>query len=391
MKVAKSLTPSASTNAPARSPSVRYLVSILTERIRTGVYPRGQWFPSERALCAEFGVCRPTVRKAFDELESRNLLRRAARHRPIVWDGAETEETAARATGRRSIALWVSGHPGDHGPVAMTRTIYETLAGPDYTDFRLIVACAPAGSLAESIRGEQQALRQFAEDEDIVGALIWTLGGEESREALEAFRQRGKPLIFVDRQPPRGFEADFVGVHNEYAAAEAVHHLLNQGHRYIVHITNQDPASSVQERLEGYRRALREAGEPYRPELVLPGEFRDSDPDRYWRELVRTYRRLPGPPTAVFAVNDYAANRFIQALREGGLCIPEDVAVVGFDDSERWQSAPPFLSSVSQPFEEMGREAVHLLKERLEYGGSTYRHLLLPTTLKIRASSSWSV
>jgi DNA-binding LacI/PurR family transcriptional regulator len=99
-------------------------------------------------------------------------------------------------------------------------------------------------------------------------------------------------------------------------------------------------------------------------------------------------RSLPEPPTAVFAINDYTAWRFIQTWRSLGGKVPKDIAVVGFDNTERWSAMEPFMTSVSQPFEQIGREAAKLLLLRCDHSVTqTYRHVLLPAELVIRGSS----
>ena len=365
------------------SASVEHLITVLVERIRAGVYLHGHWLPSERALSDEFSVCRPTVRQALAELENRGLLRRTARHRPVVWNTGSHADMARHG----NIGLWVAGGPGDYGPNAIARAVGQTLGmdGP-----RLVVAYPYHDSQERAIRSETDTILRLAEAKDIAGLILWHLGGESNRDALETFRAQGKPLIFVDRRPPLGFDADYVGVDNHQAAADAVRHLIRLGHRHIVHITNSDHASSVRERLDGYRTALEEARIPYRPEYVLNSDFfvmASSDQARHWSHIVAEFLNLPDHPTAVFALNDYSAFSMLYALRDAGKRVPEDVALVGFDDSDRWWSRRPFMTSISQPFENIGVEAVCLLQERLTAGGGSYRHILLPAPLVIRESS----
>src|SRR5207248_1783281 len=136
-----------------------------------------------------------------------------------------------------------------------------------------------------------------------------------------------------------GVEADYVGVDNADAAEQIVRHLLAMGHRSIAHLTNRDRASTVADRLAGYRRALAAAGISYRPELVLEAPFLEPKPDLGGRtddQVAEELLGLPDRPTAVFAVNDYNALSLIAALRVRGLRVPEDMAVAGFDDVERW-------------------------------------------------------
>jgi DNA-binding LacI/PurR family transcriptional regulator len=358
----------------------------------------------------------------------RNLIQRTAGHRPIVWNQitevavaekvgtngnsphtsvvASEHDTAsegvssavARTTevNAQSVGLWIvannsldAGVPWDLGPIALTNGVYKGLAVHE-KPLRLVMACPQGTRHTEVIQSEANALIRLAEDEDIAGAILWYLGGEDNRYALERLRSARKALVFVDREPPPGFEADFVGVHNVFAAATAVRYLIGLGHRNIVHLTNSDRASTVSERMQGYQEALRESGIAFRPEYVVQGPFKsERDEEQIWAELIEYLRALPEPPTAAFAVNDYAAFRLIRALRSVGLRVPEDMAVVGFDDSERWSSLDPFMTSVSQPFEQIGSEAARLLMARLSQPQvQTYRHVLLSASLVVRGSST---
>jgi DNA-binding LacI/PurR family transcriptional regulator len=372
--------------------SVRYLVAVLEERIRSGQYPQGQWLPPQRPHGEEFALGRAAVRQAISELESRCLVRRSARHRPVVWQEDDIKRPAASTSeprNRKSIALWISGDPSDPGPVAMTRSILQALPGDQY---RLILTCPQDEAQINAVQAEAQTLHRLAVDDDCTALILWYLGGSANIPALEEFRAQGKTLLFVDRKPPSGFDADYVGIQNQIAAADAVRYLISRGHRNIVHITNTEPASAVAEREAGYRQALSEAGIGLWSEFVLRSDlfWKDAvEEQEHWSDLVKRFLSLPGPPTAVFAVNDYTASRFIRALRSSGRRVPEDVAVIGFDNSERWRhTETPFITSLSQPFEQIGTEAVKLLRERLEGPPSnTYRHVLMNASLVVRKSS----
>jgi LacI family transcriptional regulator len=173
---------------------------------------------------------------------------------------------------------------------------------------------------------------------------------------------------------------------------QLVQHLVSKGHRQIAHITNVDNASTVYERLQGYRDALQEAGIPFRPELVLTdtGQPEAGYHDVY-EALAARLLELPGPPTAVFCVHDVLALRLIDALRAKGVRVPEDMAVAGFDGLERWLPGSPFLTTADQPFERIGEWAARLLLQRVELGDrGAYQHVLLEAPLHIHASTRQS-
>jgi LacI family transcriptional regulator len=256
-------------------------------------------------------------------------------------------------------------------------------------DFRLVldsatghnaVASGGPSDEGEMLRKSEEAfLKRIVRDHDIEGVLLWYLGGRQNLPALQELRTARVPIVFLDRMPPGGFEADFVGVDNVGAAEAVVGHLLAQGHRRIAHVTNYDNASTVQERAEGYRRALSRAGVTPRPEWIM------REPEA---TAVDALLALPETPTAVFAVNDVTALRVIEALRGRGLRVPEDVAVAGFDGIERWLPGTLFLTTADQPFERMGAAAADLLLRRITLGPDVpYRQVLLDAPLAVYGST----
>jgi DNA-binding LacI/PurR family transcriptional regulator len=369
------------------SPSVLFIMKTLEDRVYAGEYKNGQRLPSERTLAEEFQVSRATVRQVLDKLVERRLVVRASGCRPLIR-APESVRGPTGETARRNIGLWIATNPSDPGAYSVLHGVQYAL---DDTTFRLVMASPPPASLESAIRAEARFLKQAAEEGDIAGVILWYLGGEENLPALRALRAANVPMVFLDRRPPEGFEADIVELDNAEAARQMVKHLLAQGHRRIAHITNPERVSTVRERLDGYRRALAEADIPFRPELVLTGDFMEATDEtlsRKQEELVGRLLSLPEPPSALFTVNDYAGLWLVEALRARGVRVPEDMAVAGFDDLERWRAGKPFLTTVRQPFERIGEKAAGLLRRRLETPFSqTYHHVKLDALLVIRAST----
>jgi LacI family transcriptional regulator len=196
--------------------------------------------------------------------------------------------------------------------------------------------------------------------------------------ALEAI---GSRLVLCGR-PPLGPDAPAVLVEcdNTGGAFAATSHLLSAGHRRILFLGNRPGYTTAEARIAGYRKALAAHGVPHDPDLEVDGTF-----ERYEGYRMTTERLGAGAPdfTAIFACNDQIAAGARQALIEGGLSVPEDVSLVGFDD------LPPAmdidLTTVYQPHEELGRTAVRLALEHAENGGPPPR-TVLGTHLVIRGS-----
>jgi LacI family transcriptional regulator len=191
----------------------------------------------------------------------------------------------------------------------------------------------------------------------------------------------GVPLVAVSRRP-HNLNVDFVGVTNEDGSKEAVEHLIALGHRRIAFVGGAAKVSSTQDRLAGYRRAMAEAGFDTGSELILFGDLRQSG----GYEAMLRILELPQQPTAIFSGTNFTTLGLLRAIHEKGIRIPEEMAMVGFDDMPWAGSLQPPLTSVAQPTNEIGRVAAQLLLARLRDPKRPLEEVTLPTTLIVRAS-----
>lgn len=188
------------------------------------------------------------------------------------------------------------------------------------------------------------------------------------------------PVVLTERPPQSLAHHSYVTVDNISAAYRAVTHLIRLGRRKIGHITGDMTNPDALERLEGYRQALRDAGLPTDPSLIVEGNF--SRQSGYHGTKVLLARGID----AVFASNDQAALGVLDALHESQRRVPEDVAVVGFDDLPAAATSNPSLTSVRQPVQDRGARAAQLLLDYVEGVEKDTRQVLLPTELVIRQS-----
>jgi DNA-binding LacI/PurR family transcriptional regulator len=175
-----------------------------------------------------------------------------------------------------------------------------------------------------------------------------------------------------------------VDVDNLGGAHAAVAHLVGLGRRAVATITGPLDMPAAQDRLDGCHRALAAGGLPADSSLEEPGDFSHDGGVAAMRALLSRHPDLD----AVFAASDLMAAGALQVLREARRRVPEDVAVVGFDDSPFAASTLPPLSSVRQPIEEWGREMTRLLLSGIEAPRHVPRQVILATELVIRASSA---
>ncbi|NUR04570.1 MAG: LacI family DNA-binding transcriptional regulator [Streptomyces sp.] len=174
----------------------------------------------------------------------------------------------------------------------------------------------------------------------------------------------------------------YVDADNVGGARAAVAHLLDRGRRTVATITGPPDMYVARCRLDGYRQAVEDAGLASRETLVASGDFTEEGGRRAMRELLDREPEVD----AVFAASDLMAAGARAVLREYGRRVPDDVALVGFEDSAIARHMDPALSSVRQPTEEMGRTMARVLLEEIAERASVRRHVVLATELVQRDS-----
>ena len=190
------------------------------------------------------------------------------------------------------------------------------------------------------------------------------------------------PVVFFEALPGEGLDA--VVVNNRQAACEATTYLLESGRSRIAHISAPTRFTMGIERYEGYLAGLQKADIPPDPALISEGDYSPISGYACMRELLGCGK----PFDAVLCGNDQMAVGAIRALREAGVRVPEDIAVMGFDNNFPGTLISPSLSTVSVPKQHMGREAVNLLIWRLQQGEEAApRVITLETNLIIRQST----
>jgi len=209
-------------------------------------------------------------------------------------------------------------------------------------------------------------------------ALVIPLG---MLEYIEQLAKGGLPIVVVD---DRGHYPDLptVATTNVEGGRSATRHLIEQGRRRIAMLNGPHDFGCNRDRLKGYESALEDAGLPADPRHVVDSDFKESGGASAMAELLSADPRLD----AVFAANDLMAFGAMRALRNAGRRIPEDVAVVGFDDLPASAMTHPPLTTVRQPLYEMGRTAASMVMAAVR-GESIAKRVELPTSLVIRDSS----
>ena len=205
---------------------------------------------------------------------------------------------------------------------------------------------------------------------------------DRSRDHLRRLLQFGIPFVLVDRTVP-DIDADAVLGDSAEGAQRLVEHLISLGHRRIGLIIESDEVSTARDRRRGYEAALEAAGIPLDPTLVADATVDPGGGFEGMRRLLEQVER----PTAVFTVNNLVAVGAIEAVRAAGLEVPDDVALVCFDDIEYASRLYPFLTVMEQPAETFGTLSTQLLLERIDRRGPERKHVVvLPAEFVVRQS-----
>lgn len=248
---------------------------------------------------------------------------------------------------------------------------------------RLCMLCTTHGD-PQRVLAVVETMREQRADAVIVVGGAWEDKAYQDRMThfAHALDRVGSRLVLVGRPPlGNGVPATVVDYDNEGGAFAMTTHLLSAGHQRVAFVGRIPGLSTSTQRISGYTRAHEMLGLRPDPALIINGSYSRSHGYQATRELVRSGADF----SAVFAATDMVAAGVLQALREAGVRVPDDVAVSGYDDIPLAIDVYPALTTVNIPHEELGRAAVRLALHRDEFPES--QHHVLGTHIVVRDST----
>ncbi len=256
--------------------------------------------------------------------------------------------------------------------------INETLAAQGYHPLMLDTYAETYQKAAEK---EADCLR-YAQESGFAGVVLWHEGGHTNTDLIQSLH-REMPVVAIDRRVP-GVELDFAGTDNFDGAYQATQHLIAQGHTRIAHLTQMETTEAAADRLRGYEQALRDSGLDFNPRnlILLRDGGRRLDPD----QMLSLFTGREAP-TAVFLLADYWAPSLVAELRRLDRHVPEDVALVGFDDVVPPGMDELGLTSMAQDFSGIGKTAGAMILRRLADPQADFVNQVFPARLIVRHSS----
>jgi len=348
--------------------------AFLLERIESELWPVGAKVPSERELAEELGVSRTTVRNAVLALTSRGLFERS------VGQGTFVRRTPGRKMAQRvttgTLGYVVCKEKSVRQPIASEAFYFDVFLGIEQETARS-GRHTLFSYLDDFDADEIESFRAFLDKVD--GVII-----EEARnrDLLELLKSSGVPAVLL--APTAALEGlDLVLMDLAAGVKKAVHHLRDLGHRRIAIVNGPLRLESARIRFLAWKEAMAESGAEPDDGLV--------DGDEGWSAeaghaaMGRLLRRRPDL-TAVFCANDLLAIGALSALSESSRRVPDDVSVMGFDDTELARHASPPLTTMRIHSKDMARGAARRLLERIENPGIPAVRIEFPIDLVVRKS-----
>lgn len=342
---------------------------------------------------------RPTGRPTLEQVAARAGVGRGTVSR-VINGGSQVSESARRAVEKAIAELGYVPNRAARSLVtqrtdAVALVISESEERFFAEPFFASIVRGISGELLESSMTLWLGLAQNAMERELVehhltpqhvdGAMLLSLHDTNHLPAL--LERRGLPTVLGGRPAKMMHGAEgamwFVDVDNAGGARQGVQRLVDQGRRTIATIAGPQDMGVGLARLEGYYAACESAGYTVDESLVAHGDFSDASGVAAMRRLLASRPDLD----AVFVASDLMAAGALRVLRDAGRRVPEDVAVVAFEDSPLVvQGTDPPLTTVRQPVEEMGRRMARLLVSRIRAEEPDPSHVILDTDLVIRAS-----
>ena len=357
-----------------------------------GKYLPGEKIPTEKEIAAQFNASRPTVGRAMRDLEQHGML--------VRRQGAGTFVRSTTTSGTKTFGILIPWQGGDSLDsktsvfAAMVSEISRILSRKGHT---LSLNGSARDNLDKIATQVRSMCRQLIEHK-VAGVFFMPIEEPASEmelnaEIAEAFEQAGIAVVLLDRDINKWSHRskyDVVAIDNEYASYVLTRHLLRLGCRRIDFLTGVMGVTSVTGRIEGFLRALREAGVSCEASRILqidPIRLIHLHMDNNTAELDPIVGRIgSGQTEAIVCANDMTAIRLMRHLIRIGISIPDDVKIVGFDDSPMDEFLAVPLTTIRQNVRALAYEAVRTMKDRIERPDSPARDVMVATELIVRES-----
>jgi len=325
-------------------PVANRVVTYLREQVHRGAYTWGQRIPTERSLAERLQVSRGTVRKALEILMSQRLILRQQGRGTYLTNPSVTEVVPGKGS---LIGIMVWSREYFFGKVIQAAAAHAA-------NYGLTLATGTNNTPEEETRHIEAFLRSS------IRGVILVPRGRQTRSSYEKLRQKNIPVVLLDTLLP-GCEEDFVADDNAHGTHLATAHLMDLGHRqiaYVTHIRGETDTPISSDRRRGFLETCR-AGQ-----IEPPNDWILEVDDKDIASRVASLLKLKKRPTAFVTYNDGMALRIMKTAGELGLRVPQDLSVVGFDDSNLAEEFD--ITTINPEHRELGIASVNVMVEKLE-------------------------
>lgn len=353
------------------SPKHRQIFETLRSEILSGKYRPGEKLPSEAGLVKRFGASRITVGRAVRDLRDQDLIERRA--------GSGSYVRHIKTSGL-TFGLLIP----NLGQTDIFEPICQGMADAAQTGRHALLwgnAAEPGGDNGQAWRLCQQFIERRVSGVFFAPLELSADNNTINRKIASALDKARIPVVLLDRcyMPyPHRSKYDLVGISNRQAGYIITEHLLNLGVKRPAFVAYPHSASTVDARIAGFREAIRAHGLPESVNRVQRLHVDDADAVRQFLET--------DTPDAIIAANDRTAGGLMQSLLTHEIRIPEDIRVVGIDDSGYSGMLPVPLTTMHQPCRDIGMAAMAAMLDRLARPEMPTRDILLASKLIVRRS-----
>ena len=339
------------------SPKYLQLKTNILSWITAGKFRPGDKLPSENELAERFGFSRQTVRQSIGELVQEGWLAREQGKGTFV---SKLSGERRSASDNRTIGI-ITTYISDYIFPSIVRGVEATLKERGY---RLLL------SSTDNRKDRERESLEMMLGHAVCGLIVEPTKSAEGNPNFDnylALEDHGIPMIMLNERYP-DLDCPSVRIDDEAGGYVAAEHLLSLGHARIAGFFKTDDLQGVR-RMKGFLRAHREQAAEANPKLVVRYSTEDKDelPETALRDMLRSAE----PPTAIVCYNDQLAVGLLDVVRELGLRVPEDLSIVGYDDSFLATASEIKLTTVEHPKSALGEMAANLLVDRLESGSES--------------------
>jgi len=318
----------------------------------------GERFYTDRQICKLFKVSQPTARSALSILMKEGLIKRVPSRGTFVNSKGKTPVK------KKTMRIGIISNLGWYFPHVMAVQGVENLA-------RECGYCTVIIDWKNGVEEQEESIDRLPllieelKKRDVDGFIVISPVKRIDREMPECLRNLDIPAVLVNWNIVDA-EVPMVLADYEEGAHKLVTHLIKQGYKSIAYIGGSSQRQAYIDRFNGYRKALQENGIEYNPGLVYYTNQPDSSEPKAAREIMEKILISQKHPEAVFAATDMMAMVAVNVIQDKGLRVPEDIAVVGFNNYPHGIVMRPKLTTITQPYYEMGINAMGLLKSIIE-------------------------